>query len=128
MLEVAKAICRHSLIKYTSQYHSLSTLKGRSALDAVEAATRSMEDCGVLNAGRGSYLTEEGTVELDALIMDGQTLNTGKLITVLYFYFFISTQAYNFGLGQGHLFKQKIFNTGGQHCQVSKSSFHQQNF
>lgn len=38
-----------------------------------------MEDSEVLNAGRGSYLTEEGTVELDAMIMDGQTLNTGKL-------------------------------------------------
>ena len=55
-------------------------IKGGSALDAVEAATRSMEDSEVLNAGRGSYLTEEGTVELDAMIMDGQTLNTGKLI------------------------------------------------
>lgn len=58
-------------------------IKGASALDAVEAATRSMEDSEVLNAGRGSYLTEEGTVELDAMIMNGQTLNTGKLI-VLY--------------------------------------------
>lgn len=45
----------------------------------MEVATRSMEDSEVLNAGRGSYLTEEGTVELDAMIMDGQTLNTGKL-------------------------------------------------
>ena len=53
--------------------------KGRSALDAVEAATRSMEDSGVLNAGCGSHLTEEGTVEFDAMIMDGETLNTGKL-------------------------------------------------
>jgi len=59
-------------------------IKGASALDAVEAATRSMEDSEVLNAGRGSHLTEEGTVELDAMIMNGQTLNTGKLI-VLYF-------------------------------------------
>ena len=55
-------------------------IKGGSALDAVEAATRNMEDSEELNAGRGSYLTEEGTVELDAMIMDGQTLNTGKLI------------------------------------------------
>ena len=47
----------------------------------MEASTRSMEDSEVLNAGHGSYLTEEGTVELDAMIMDGQTLNTGKSIT-----------------------------------------------
>ena len=43
-----------------------------------------MEDSGVLNAGCGSYLTEEGTVELDAMIMDGQTLNTGKLIYFIF--------------------------------------------
>ena len=52
--------------------------KGGSSLDAVEIATRKMELCGVLNAGCGAYLTEKGTVELDAAIMDGQTLNTGK--------------------------------------------------
>ena len=34
----------------------------------------------MLNAGCGSYLTEDGIVELDAMIMDGQTSNTGKLI------------------------------------------------
>lgn len=43
----------------------------------MEIATRKMELCGVLNAGCGAYLTEKGTVELDAAIMDGQTLNTG---------------------------------------------------
>ena len=42
-----------------------------------------MESSGVLNAGCGSYLTEDGTVELDAMIMDGQTLNTGKLNKLL---------------------------------------------
>lgn len=54
-------------------------LKSGSAVDAVEAATRSMEDSGVLNAGCGSYLTEDGNVELDAMIMDGKTLNTGAV-------------------------------------------------
>jgi len=44
-----------------------------------------MEDSEVLIAGRGSYLTEEGTVELDAMIMDGQTLNTGKFMYFLNF-------------------------------------------
>ena len=37
-----------------------------------------MENSGILNAGCGSYLTEEGTVECDAMIMDGHTLNYGK--------------------------------------------------
>ena len=50
--------------------------------------TQSMEDSGVLNAGQGCYpLTEEGTVELDAMIMDGQTLNTGKFIMVFCLYY-----------------------------------------
>ena len=53
----------------------------------MEAATQSMEDSGVLNAGQGCYLTEEGTVELDAMIMDGQTLNTGKFIIVFCLYY-----------------------------------------
>lgn len=54
----------------------------------MEAATQSMEDSGVLNAGQGCYpLTEEGTAELDAMIMDGQTLNTGKFIMVFCLYY-----------------------------------------
>lgn len=54
-------------------------LQGASALDAVEAATRILEDCPVLDAGRGSYLTRNGKIEMDALIMDGATLNLGAV-------------------------------------------------
>lgn len=61
-------------------YEALS--EGRCALDAVEEATRSMENSGILNAGCGSYLTEEGTVECDAMIMDGHTLNYGAVTCV----------------------------------------------
>lgn len=71
-----------SAVKEAAKIGYLMLLEGKSALDAVEAATRSMEDSGVLNAGRGCYLTEEGTVELDAMIMDGQTLNTGAVACV----------------------------------------------
>jgi beta-aspartyl-peptidase (threonine type) len=38
---------------------------------------KSLEDNPVFNAGHGSVLTEDGTVEMDAMIMDGKTLNTG---------------------------------------------------
>ncbi len=55
---------------------------GGSALDAVEAAVRVLEDCPVLDAGRGSYLNQAGEVEMDALIMDGATLDLGCLSAV----------------------------------------------
>lgn len=54
-------------------------LQGASALEAVEAATRILEDCPVLDAGRGSYVNKAGDIEMDALIMDGETLNVGAV-------------------------------------------------
>ena len=51
--------------------------QGGSAVDAVEAAVRILEDIPVFNAGHGSVITEEGTIEMDAVVMDGNTLSTG---------------------------------------------------
>ncbi|KAK7902149.1 hypothetical protein WMY93_018918 [Mugilogobius chulae] len=56
--------------------------KGGSALDAVEAAVRSLEDNNVFNAGHGAVLNSEGEVELDAIIMDGKTLGSGAVSSV----------------------------------------------
>lgn len=53
--------------------------KDGSALDAVEAAVRSLEDCSLFNAGKGSVFTSEGTHEMDASIMDGGTLEAGAV-------------------------------------------------
>ena len=53
--------------------------KGGSALDAVEACIRSMEEHPRFNAGYGSALTERGTVECDASIMEGETLQAGAV-------------------------------------------------
>jgi L-asparaginase / beta-aspartyl-peptidase len=50
-----------------------------SALDAVEAAVRSMEDSPYFNAGRGAALTSEGTIEHDACIMDGRNRAAGAV-------------------------------------------------
>jgi len=55
---------------------------GGSALDAVEGALRLMEDSGIFGAGRGSSLNEDGTVELDAGIMDGTDLAVGSVAAV----------------------------------------------
>jgi beta-aspartyl-peptidase (threonine type) len=49
-----------------------AAMKKGSSLDGVEAAVRYMEECGAFNAGRGSCLTVEGRVELDAAIMSGE--------------------------------------------------------
>jgi len=51
--------------------------RGGTALDAVETAVASMEDNEVFNAGRGSSLTIDKRVEMEAAIMDGKTLNAG---------------------------------------------------
>jgi beta-aspartyl-peptidase (threonine type) len=56
--------------------------KDGSALDAVEAAVCVLEDHPRYNAGRGSVLTHEGKVELDAAIMDGRTLRAGAVAFV----------------------------------------------
>ena len=47
--------------------------KGESALDAVEAAVRVLEEEPSFNAGRGSVLTATGWVGGDAAIPDGST-------------------------------------------------------
>jgi beta-aspartyl-peptidase (threonine type) len=54
-------------------------MEGGSALDAVEAVIRGMEDDPLFNAGRGAVFTAEGRNELDASIMDGATLKAGAV-------------------------------------------------
>ncbi|HEY1809248.1 MAG TPA: isoaspartyl peptidase/L-asparaginase [Acidobacteriaceae bacterium] len=55
---------------------------GGSAVDAVQAAVTAMEDDPAFDAGRGSFLTRDGRVQLDALIMDGATLRAGGVACV----------------------------------------------
>jgi L-asparaginase / beta-aspartyl-peptidase len=56
--------------------------QGGSALDAVEAAIRSLEDNPSFDAGRGAWLNSAGEVELDAIIMNGATLESGAVAAV----------------------------------------------
>jgi L-asparaginase / beta-aspartyl-peptidase len=53
--------------------------QGGTSLDAVEAAVTSLENFPLFNAGRGSVFTNKGTHEMDASIMDGNTLEAGAV-------------------------------------------------
>ncbi|UOQ51935.1 isoaspartyl peptidase/L-asparaginase family protein [Hymenobacter cellulosivorans] len=52
---------------------------GGAALDAVEAAVISLEDCPLFNAGRGAVFTHEGHHEMDASLMDGRNRAAGAV-------------------------------------------------
>ena len=56
--------------------------KGQSAMDAVLAATISLEDNLLFNAGRGAVFAKDGSQEMDASIMDGKTLMAGAVSAV----------------------------------------------
>jgi len=56
--------------------------QGASALDAIEAAVATLEDDETFDAGRGAFLTRDGRVQLDALLMDGATLRAGGVACV----------------------------------------------
>ncbi len=55
---------------------------GGTALDAVEATIRRMEDSPLFNAGKGAVFSAAGRNELDASIMDGATGKAGAVAAV----------------------------------------------
>lgn len=57
--------------------------EGGAALDAVTAAIVVLEDNELFNSGRGAVLTNTGTAELDASIMDGRSRNAGAVAGVM---------------------------------------------
>src|SRR5246127_4730063 len=56
--------------------------RGATAVDAVEAAVAVMEDDETFGAGRGSFLPQDGRVQMDALLMNGENLRTGGVACV----------------------------------------------
>lgn len=75
--EAALAGCKEAAL---AGYAILQT--GGSALDAVEAAVRALEDNPEYNAGTGACLDRNGNIELDAGMMDGRTLQVGAIAGV----------------------------------------------
>jgi beta-aspartyl-peptidase (threonine type) len=56
--------------------------RGAAAVDAVEIAVSAMEDDEAFDAGRGSFLTNDGRVQMDALLMDGGRMKAGGVACV----------------------------------------------
>ena len=52
---------------------------GGTSMDAVVKTIVILEDSPLFNAGKGAVFTHEGTVELDASVMDGKTLTAGAV-------------------------------------------------
>lgn len=53
-----------------------------TAIDAIIAAIKILEDSPLFNAGKGSVFNNQGKVEMDASIMDGKTLKAGAVAGV----------------------------------------------
>ena len=60
------------------------TQNGATAVEAVEAAVRVLEENENFNAGCGSLLNSDHEVECDAMIMEGHTLNNGRITLIIY--------------------------------------------
>lgn len=56
--------------------------QGGSALDAVERAVILLENNPLFDAGLGSFINDQGEVEMDALIADGEALQFGAVAAV----------------------------------------------
>ena len=56
--------------------------RGGTSLDAVEQVIRTLEDDPHFNAGKGAVFNHDGEHELDASIMDGETLACGAVARV----------------------------------------------
>jgi beta-aspartyl-peptidase (threonine type) len=57
-------------------------MKGGTAMDAVCAAVKSMEDNILFNAGKGAALNHKGGVEMDSAVMNGVDLKAGAVAMV----------------------------------------------
>src|SRR5207249_8658666 len=55
---------------------------GGSALDACEQAIIELEDEPVFDAGVGAHFNRDGKIQLDAILMNGATLQSGAVVAV----------------------------------------------
>ncbi|MFX1603676.1 MAG: isoaspartyl peptidase/L-asparaginase family protein [Promethearchaeota archaeon] len=91
--------------------------KGGSAVDSVEAAIWELEETDLFTAGRGAGPNRDGEIEVDAIVMDGNRLESGAVMAVRDIVHPISLARYVLertpnsqivGPGAGKLYKQMI--------------------
>ena len=73
-----EAACHAALARVLEAGESVLAADG-TALDAVTAAVRALENEPLFNAGRGAVFTRAGTHEMDAAIMDGRNRRAGAV-------------------------------------------------
>jgi beta-aspartyl-peptidase (threonine type) len=78
MSQEREAACHAALARVLDAGESVLAADG-TALDAVTAAVRALEDEPLFNAGRGAVFTRAGTHEMDAAIMDGRDRRAGAV-------------------------------------------------
>lgn len=65
---------------YDAAMHALG--QGQRPLDVVVSTLRILEDDPTFDAGTGSFLNEDGKVELDAALMEGKNLRAGAVASI----------------------------------------------
>jgi beta-aspartyl-peptidase (threonine type) len=81
-MDHAQAQAYHAALRDILQASRDLLAQGASAVDAVCLAVQLLEDCPLFNAGLGSVFTAAASHELDAAVMDGQTLAAGAVAGV----------------------------------------------
>ncbi|XP_054463323.1 uncharacterized protein si:ch211-256m1.8 [Anoplopoma fimbria] len=56
--------------------------KGGKSLDAVQKSVEALEDCFLFNAGKGSVFNKDGKIEMEATIVDGNSMRSGSVACV----------------------------------------------
>lgn len=72
----------HDALRAAVEVAGTALRRGGLALDAAQAAVESLEDAPQFNAGRGSVLTADGSVEMDAALMSGHDRRAGAVAAV----------------------------------------------
>lgn len=81
-MDAATAAAYHESLAKALAAGSAVLKRHGTALDAVEAAVKVLEDDPLFNAGRGSAFAADGKNEMDAAIMNGATLAAGSVADV----------------------------------------------